>query len=399
MSYIYLIENSVRVNTMKYLVLGSGLMGRAVAYDLLMHKDTEEIRLADIDYKRAKSIASWLKDPRVKPMQVDVSNEEQVLNAMVEIDTVIGCVSYTYNYQLTKAAINSGANFCDLGGNNAVVSKQFSLFSEAKRAQVTVMPDCGLAPGVASVIVTAGAKQFDSLEEIHIRVGGLPQHPKPPLNYSLIFSVQGLTNEYIEIAEVIRDGKVVLVEPLTEIEEIEFPKPFGKLEAFQTSGGTSTLPKTFLGKVKTLDYKTIRYKGHCEKMKAMLDIGFKNDKEIDFNGCKISPRKFFEKILVDKLTDENNKDVTLVRVEIIGYQNEIKKKLTYQIIDYYDEKNNLSSMMRMTAFPTAIIARMMALSEIQLDGVITQEFNVPPEKMLEELRKRDIKIEEKWEQL
>ncbi|MBN1330818.1 MAG: saccharopine dehydrogenase NADP-binding domain-containing protein [Candidatus Heimdallarchaeota archaeon] len=384
---------------MKYLVLGSGLMGRAVAFDLLRHNDTEEIYLADIDLKKAKAVASWLKDSRVKPKRVDVSNNEEVLEVMTGIDSAIGCVSYTYNYELTRAAINSGANFCDLGGNNSIVTKQFTLFSEAKLAQVTVIPDCGLAPGVVSVIVTAGTKQFDSLEEIHIRVGGLPQEPKPPLNYSLIFSVQGLTNEYIEIADVIRKGKIIKVESLTEIEEITFPEPFGALEAFQTSGGTSTLPKSYLGKVQTLDYKTIRYKGHCEKMKTMLDLGFKSDKEIDFNGCKVSPRKFFEKILVDNLTHENNKDVTLLRIEIIGFQNKIKKKLTYQIIDYYDEKNQLSSMMRMTSFPAAIIARMMALGDIQHSGVITQEFNVPPEKMLEELRKRDIKIEEKWEQL
>ncbi|NHJ83904.1 MAG: hypothetical protein FK734_00495 [Asgard group archaeon] len=384
---------------MRYLVLGSGLMGRAVAFDLLRHDDTEEIRLADIDLNQAKKIAVWLKDSRVKPIQVDVSKKEQVLEAMKEIDSVIGCVSYTYNYELTKAAINSGANFCDLGGNTTVVAKQFSLSNEAKQAQVTVIPDCGLAPGVVSVIVTARVKQFDVLEEIHIRVGGLPQQPKPPLNYSLIFSVQGLTNEYIEIAEVIRDGKIVQVESLTEIEEIIFPEPFGALEAFQTSGGTSTLPKTFLGKVKTLDYKTIRYKGHCDKMKAMLDIGFKDENEIDFNGCKISPRKFFERILVDNLTHKDNKDATLVRVEVIGFKNEIKQKLTYQIIDYYDEKHQLSSMMRMTSFPAAIIARMMAIGDIQLNGVITQEFNVPAEKMLEELRKRNIKIDEKWEQL
>ncbi|NHJ40227.1 MAG: saccharopine dehydrogenase [Asgard group archaeon] len=318
---------------MKYLILGSGLMGRAVAFDLLRHDDTEEVRLADIDFKLAKNIAQWLDDDRVIPLKVDASNDEQVLEAMNGVNSVIGCISYTFNYNFSKLAIKVGANFCDMGGNNIVVNKQFTLNEDAEKANITIIPDCGLAPGVASVLVANGANKLDSLEEIHIRVGGLPQNPKPPLNYSLIFSVQGLTNEYIEIAEVIRNSEITKVESLTELEEIEFPEPFGKLEAFQTSGGTSTLPKTFLGKIKELDYKTIRYKGHCEKIKAIFDLGFKNDNEIEFNGCMISPRKFLERILVENLTHEDTKDVTVVRVEVIGYKNKEKKKISYLFFD------------------------------------------------------------------
>ena len=254
-----------------------------------------------------------------------------------------------------------------------------------------------MAPGVASVFVAAGTEEFDSLEEIHIRVGGLPQNPKPPLNYSMIFNVQGLTNEYIEIAEVIRDGKITRVEPLTEIEEIVFPEPFGKLEAFQTSGGTSTLPKTFLGKIKTLDYKTIRYKGHCEKFRTILDLGFKSEEPVEINGGTTTPREFLEMMLVKSLTHDDTKDVTLLRVEVIGFIDEIKKKFTLQIVDYFDEKNNVSSMMRMTAYPASIIAQMMANGTIKKKGVITQEFNVPSQMMIEELRKRNIPITEKLE--
>ncbi len=384
---------------MKYLVLGSGLMGRAAAFDLANNEDTEEVRLADIDFELAKSIAKWIDSPKVKPIHVDVNDNSQVLEAMKGVDTVVACISYNYNYALTKAAIKSGANFCDLGGNNTVVAKQFTLDEQAKKAGVTVIPDCGLAPGVANIIVADGINKMDSLEEIHIRVGGLPQNPKPPLNYSLIFSVQGLTNEYIEIAEVIRDGKLTKVESLTEIEEIIFPEPFGKLEAFQTSGGTSTLPKTLLGKVKELDYKTIRYKGHCEKMKIILDLGFRSEDEIDYNGCKISPRKFLEEILIKSLTHDDVRDVSLVRIEVIGFKDQKKMKASYQIIDYYDEKNDLTSMMRMTSYPAAIIAHMMAKGEVARKGVITQEFNVPSKLMLNELRNRNVDIEEKFEEM
>jgi len=382
---------------MRYLVLGSGLMGRAVAFDLLRHKDTEKVFLADINVKQATEVASWLDDQRVEPLHLDVTQKAQVVDAMEKADTAIGCVSYHYNYFLSQLAIETKTNFCDLGGNNTIVNQQFTLNEEAQKAGITIIPDCGLAPGVASILTAYASEKFESLEEIHIRVGGLPQNPKPPLNYSLIFNVKGLTNEYLEQAEVIRNGKIVNVESLTEVEEITFPAPFGYLEAFQTSGGTSTLPKTFLGKVKELDYKTIRYKGHCEKMKTIFDLGFREEQKIDYKGCKISPREFLEYMLVRSLTHENTKDVTLLRIWVIGQKEEKKMKFTLQIIDYYDEKHKLTSMMRMTAFPVAIIARMITRGEITKKGVIVQEFNVPSLSMITELQQRNITIEETWE--
>src|SRR5205823_13354745 len=140
-----------------------------------------------------------------------------------------------------------------LGGNNAVVDAELALDAQAKAAGVNIIPDCGLAPGMVAVLVAHGAQRFEHLDEVHIRVGGLPQNPKPPLDYQLVFSVEGLINEYIEPARIIGGGKIETVESMTELEDIEFPPPFGKLEAFQPSGGTSTLPDTFLGRVRELD--------------------------------------------------------------------------------------------------------------------------------------------------
>src|ERR671917_551892 len=170
---------------------------------------------------------------------------------------------------VARAAVGAGTNFCDLGGNNAVVDAELALDAEARAAGVNVIPDCGLAPGMVSVLAAHGAARFERLDELHIRVGGLPQTPRPPLDYQIVFSVVGLINEYVERARVIRGGQVVEVESLTEIEALEFPAPFERMEAFQTSGGTSTLPDTFHGRLQELDYKTIRYPGHCEQFKLL----------------------------------------------------------------------------------------------------------------------------------
>ena len=134
-------------------------------------------------------------------------------------------------------------------------------------------------------------------------------------------------------------------------------------------------------------------------MKAILDLGFKSYDKIDFQGCKISPREFLETMLVKNLTHENTKDLSLMRIEVIGFKDKKKMKISYQVIDYYDEENNLTSMMRMTSYPAAIIARMMAIGDIKKKGVVTQEYNVPSDLMLEELGKRNINIEYKEEEI
>jgi lysine 6-dehydrogenase len=252
---------------------------------------------------------------------------------------------------------------------------------------VNVIPDCGLAPGMVAVLVAHGAQQFEKLDEIHIRVGGLPQNPKPPLDYQLVFSVEGLINEYIEPARVIRDGKIVTVESMTEVESLEFPPPFGTMEAFQTSGGTSTLVDTFRGKVRELDYKTIRYVGHCEKFKTMIDLGLCSSEPLTVDGATVKPRRVLGDLLVRNLPHDEP-DYVLVRVSFVGDG----KRLTYDIIDSYDPDTGLSAMMRTTAFPASIVALMMARGQTTSKGALPQERCIPPGPFMEELAKRNIGV-------
>src|SRR5207253_1855490 len=179
---------------------------------------------------------------------------ERVVELMRGNDAAISCVVYSHNLNLARAAIEARVNFCDLGGNNTVVASELALDEEARSAGINIIPDCGLAPGMVSVLAAHGAARFENLEEIHIRVGGLPQNPRPPLNYQIVFSVEGLINEYVERARIIRDGVIIEVDSMTETESLKFPHPFEELEAFQTSGGTSTLPETFMGRVRELNY-------------------------------------------------------------------------------------------------------------------------------------------------
>jgi lysine 6-dehydrogenase len=378
---------------MKILVLGAGRMGHGAVYDLVRQKDVERVTVADAVAERAARVASSSAgDGKAFPVHLDVTRHDEVVKLMRGHDAVLSCVVYKLNEQLARAAIEAGTNFCDLGGNNDVVDAELALHDKALAAGVNIVPDCGLAPGMVAVLVAHGAARFEKLDEIHIRVGGLPLDPKPPLDYQLVFSVEGLINEYIEPARVIRDGKIVdNIESMTEIEELEFEAPFGKMEAFQTSGGTSTLPETFLGKVRELDYKTIRYPGHCAKFKTMIDLGLCSSEKMKVDDVQLAPRRLFADLLVRNLPADEP-DVVLVRIEFKGGG----KTLRYEIIDRYDAQSGLSAMARTTAFPAAIVALIMARGQVTAKGALPQERCIPPDVFMKELAARRINVTESW---
>jgi lysine 6-dehydrogenase len=368
------------------LVLGAGRMGLGAVHDLVSQSDVDGVTVADFDRAKADQIASRYPG-KVTAAEIDCNDHTAVVDLMRGHASAISCVNYWLNERLARAAIEAGTHFCDLGGNNDVVDAELALDAEARAAGINIIPDCGLAPGMVAVLVAHGATQFAKLDEVHIRVGGLPQDPQPPLDYQLVFSVEGLINEYIEPARVIRDGKVVTIESMTEIESLEFPQPFGTMEAFQTSGGTSTLVETFLGKVRELDYKTIRYPGHCVKFKTMIDLGLCSSSLLEVDGVRVKPRRVLGELLVKNLPHDEP-DVVLVRVEFAGEG----RKLRYDIIDRQDPETGLSAMMRTTAFPASIVALMMARNQTTSKGALPQERCIPPEKFMQELAARKIDV-------
>ncbi len=383
---------------MKFLVLGSGSMGSALAFDLARSRNVEKVTLADADLLRAEQTAHKIGSPTVVPMDLDVTMIDRVVDAMKRHDCVIGAVSYRYNSILTKAAIAAGVHFCDLGGNDEVVRHQLSLDAEARKANVLIVPNCGLAPGMANVLAARGAEFFDSLDSVKLRVGGLPQHPRPPFNYQLVFSVEGLINEYSGTSTVIRNGKVTQVDTLTEIETMAFPEPPGTLEAFHTSGGSSLLPAMFEGKVHQLDYKTLRYPGHCEKFKALLDLGFASNEPITIGSNLLTAKEFFFELLKRKL-GSGGKDLVVLRIRISGRRGGRLQVLTFELIDFYDEIDNITAMMRTTSFPTSIIAQLIVKGIITARGVVAPELCVPLDPFVTELADRNIRITQSWREI
>ena len=375
---------------MKIAVLGAGLMGRAAIYDLAKIDEVSQVGVYDIDEQLARDVASQYGNQKTVSGRLDAADEERVATIFKEYDAAISCVTFKYNPGLTQAAIKGHCHLVDLGGNNDVVATQLGMNDQAEQAGVIVVPDCGLAPGMVALLVADAVRKLDKTSSIKIRVGGLPQSPRPPLNYQLLFSTEGLINEYWEPCVILDGGRKKTVKPMSQIETLEFDG-VGELEAFYTSGGTSTMPDTYAGQVGFLDYKTIRYRGHCELFRPMLEIGLASRQEIELDGNQVVPRELFKRVLERSLTS-SDPDLTLVRVTAEGEVGGKAKRLVYEIVDRQERGSSLTSMMRMTAFPAAIIAWMSASGKITKRGVMPQEKCVDPELFIPQLKKRNIRL-------
>src|SRR5262245_61412716 len=205
----------------KVLVLGSGMMGRSAAYDLARTSGIERVYVADVDLRRAENAAALAQSERVEPLCLDVADRSSLSRAMKMAGTTVAAVSPKVNLALTHAAIEAGSHLCDLGGSAAVVGEQRRLDTQARQRGVTIIPDCGLSPGLVCLMAARALATLREADRLEIRVGGLPQHPVPPLLYKLVFASSELLNEYLDPVLIVQDGKLREVVPMTELEEVE----------------------------------------------------------------------------------------------------------------------------------------------------------------------------------
>jgi lysine 6-dehydrogenase len=272
------------------LVLGAGLQGSACAYDLLQNPDVTQVRLADLHFDHLPSFLKPYSGPRLIPTPLDVRDREAVLAVMRESDAVMSAIPYYFNLQLAECAVEAGVHFCDLGGNTEIVEQQKLLAEGAAAKRITIVPDCGVAPGMVNILAQYGISQLDSVESVRIYVGGLPQSPEPPLNYQIVYSLEGVLDYYTTLSWVVRNGKREQVMALSEREIVEFDQPAGSLEAFHTAGGLSTMAFRYEGKIPTMEYKTLRYQGHAKLMEDIREMGLLDNEPIDVKGVKVIPR-------------------------------------------------------------------------------------------------------------
>ncbi|MBW2261503.1 MAG: saccharopine dehydrogenase NADP-binding domain-containing protein [Deltaproteobacteria bacterium] len=375
---------------MNYLILGSGRMARGLVHFLRRRDPDASIRVVDVVSSRARALARWAGGP-VTAGRLDLADRAAVRRALARADVAVSAAHYRFNPMLTAEAALTRTHLVDLGGNNDVVAKQLKLASRVARAGVTVVPDTGLAPGMTNLLALWAIQGMDRVASVRIRVGGVPLKPVPPFDYQLVFATEGLINEYVEDALVLRAGKVRSVPSLTDVETLRFPPPFGRMEAFNTSGGASTLIRTLKGRVKDLDYKTIRYPGHCEKMHALKHLGLMDDRAVRLGGQAVRPRALTG-LLLERGLPSQGPDAVLVRVSAEGVRGGRRRKVRINLVDTMDRRTGLTAMMRCTAFPSACIAWMLGRGLIDAPGVHEQESVVPVGRFVREMRGAGLRI-------
>lgn len=364
-------------------------MGRAATWALARAPEVDEVRVADLEPGRAREVAAVYGAGRAVPLSLDLSDEEAVARSLEGCDAALAAASYRLNLELTRACIRAGVHLCDLGGNHTVVQAQFALSAEARAAGVSIVPDCGLAPGMASVLAARAIEILPDATSVRLRVGGLPQRPVPPWNYRLVFSAEGLVNEYLEPTFGLKDGEVVELPTLGDLEAISFPAPYERLEAFNTSGGASTLPWTLRGRIRDLDYKTVRYPGHRDHVAALFALGLAEDGPVAVDGASVRPRRVLERLLSDRLSG-GGPDCVLLLVEARGPSGSV----AFRLVDREDPVTGLTAMMRCTAFPAATVTWMLASGAIAERGVLHQELAVPARRFVASLESQGLAIEE-----
>src|SRR5882762_9700458 len=376
---------------MRMLVLGAGLQGSACAYDLLRQPGVERVTIADLKPERIPGFLKPHVGKRLALLKLDVQDGAALRAAMVGHAAVQNAAPYHFNLEVCRAAVDAGVHCADLGGNTEIVFQQKELDAAAKRRSISVIPDCGLAPGMVNVLAAEGIRRVGDAESVKVYVGGLPQHPEPPLNYQIVYSLEGALDYYTTPSWVLPDGKPARVDALSELESVAFPAPVGTLEAFHTGGGISTMPWAYAGRVRTMEYKTLRYPGHVAIMRPVRELGLLSVKPVVAKGTKIVPRDAFIATVTPKLTKPNAPDLVALRVEVTGKDG---RRVAWQLLDYADQKAGVSAMMRTTGYSLAITGLMQVDGRITAVGAHTPDEAVPFGPYVDELKKRGVEIRE-----
>ncbi|MFV1988521.1 MAG: saccharopine dehydrogenase family protein [Gemmatimonadota bacterium] len=373
---------------MNILVLGAGLQGSSCAYDLLRQNDVETVTVADLE---PDGLAGFVPDhEKLKKVQADFSDAAGIREIMGSHDIVLSAAPYYFNLDMAKAAIGAGCHFSDLGGNTQIVRDQLAMTDEAKAAGVTLVPDVGLAPGMINVIASEGVRRFERPRSIRMYVGGLPQNPRPPLNYQVAYSLEGMLDYYDTMSWMLRDGTPQEVEALTELEMLDFGE-LGELEAFHTAGGASLQPWDYADRLDELFYKTLRYPGHAKFMHAFKALGLIDLDPVDVKGTAVVPRDAFLACIEPHL-NLSEPDLVALRVIAEGENAGVPSKVTFDVLDTGDEETGITAMERTTGFTLAIVGLFLGRGVIAERGAAPSYRLIPYDPYVQELAKRGIEV-------
>ena len=356
-----------------------------------MHGEGREITLVEADGRTLREGARRLRRlvPRLRVRPVERALRGPDAAALLRgHDAAVSALPYRLNPALARASVRARVPFCDLGGNTDLVREALRLDGAARRAGITIVPDCGLAPGLGNELASIAVEEVPGARHVRIRCGGLPVKPRGPLGYALLFSIGGLTNEYTGEAVVLRGGRLRRFEAFTEPEPFDAPGGLGRLECFFTSGGTSTAPWTFRGRLDTYEYKTVRYPGHHAKVRAMIELGLLDLSPVEVPGGRVVPRDVFHAVAGPRLDAGRVRDLAILQVDCTDRRG---RGVRYGMLQYFDQGTGFTAMEQTTGYPAAATAYDLARRRFPPGARTPERLGFGPERV-RDLRKRGLRI-------
>jgi lysine 6-dehydrogenase len=381
---------------MKILVLGMGLMGPTVAKDCAEDPETVRVTGCDIDEAKLAAAKKYVDNRKFDTRKVDITSHGQLIAAMKGYDVVINSTAAKFSMGTLKAAIEAKINMVDLAGGG--YPQEGDIYIEVEKADITVIPGCGIDPGLIDLLCGQAMEYMDEIDEVSFACGGLPKDPKPPLDYKIVF---GGTRMPIRPGSVpmIVDGKLKEMDRYSEVEGI-FVNQYPEMEAFIDGFPSSLLKLCQEKNVKNFRGKTIRYSGFVDKLMFLLDLGVISSKPIVYQGREIVPVDLFHELIYPIIKfDEalGDRDITVLQVNASGKSGGRDINVNYEMLDEYDEEHHVTSMAKTTGFTAAIIARMVARGAVTKKGIQWPVRIIKDdlfEELLSSLRMRGVEVTE-----
>lgn len=378
---------------MKIAVLGAGAAGTAITRFLNQEKKVTSIRVLDRNGNALDELESTISSTKLRVHRVNMDKEMSVAGLLNGVDCIISALPYKHNYKVAKIALRAEIPYVDLGGDDEITQKQLNLSDQAREAGVFMVPNAGFAPGLVNVLAMHGFESFDSVDSIIIRAAGLPKQPVPPLNYHLSFSPVGLVNEYLNKVTLIENGNLIEMNALDGYEtcQIKAHPELGMLEAFYTSGSSTFIAQDLVGKVKTFDYKTLRYIGHRDIIKAFFDLGFNSGQIIDIR-TGITYRDLFIRQLKKHLP-HTKYDIAVAKINLKGQRGGKSIIREYEVYLESEPDAITSAMMTVTSMSAVVTALLLGDNKIKgQGGVFTPETILPKEEYIERMISSGVNI-------
>lgn len=363
---------------MKFLILGSGLMGPAAAYNAMIDPDVSRVTLCDLDQQQLDAAQAKLSGmqggEKLDTVTLDVSDEDAAAQLMADFDVVLGALPLVLIPAEIRAAVAAKTPLVDLYFPVTVdAAGMAALRQQVEAAGITVVLGCGVgSPGMTEMSARYLAEKLDRVDELYVRCGGIPENPKPPLNYKIVFDGRQMPLEESD-ASIVENGELKAVPRYSGAKSIFF-SGVGECEEWLEDFPEWLLEMEILKDLKYGAHTTIRWPGYAAKVTVLKEMGMLSKKPVEVDGVQVAPKSVLDAVLYPHVKmEEGERDITLFRTEVKGEKDGQPRKYLFETVDRYDDVLGFTSMARTTGFTGAIIARMIARGDLKVKGMFMSE--------------------------